>query len=156
MMETYEYTAEEMADYDQLYNDAEVNDGQDYDPVPEGTYTVRVDKAELRHNKYLECPELSLTLVIVGGPHNNRKLWSQNTYTDKGITFLKTTLARLGLDIAPSEIINRLPDFLDLCCEVAVKHKKKDDKTYVNTYINRKVDAPPFCEGAHTGDEMPF
>jgi hypothetical protein len=155
----YEYTAEDLEMYDDDFDNAEAPSTDDFNaPVPEGTYRCLIQKAEIRHNKYMNVPELNLTLVIdgykeAGGNHSGRWLWNANNFGDKGMNYLKGTLAKLGYEGKLSELANSLDTLLDLWVEVGVKHKTKDNKTFVNTYINRIVDAPGVDDN---GDEIPF
>lgn len=59
-------------DWDAILDDVENGDA----PVPAGSYTVRVEKAEATHAKSSGNPMIKVTLAIIGGPHNDKWLWT--------------------------------------------------------------------------------
>ena len=59
-------------DWDQAIKDAK----EGTDPVPPGSYTVKVEKAEAVKAQSSGSPMIKATLRIVGGPHDGRFVWT--------------------------------------------------------------------------------
>jgi hypothetical protein len=66
--------------------------GQSFDPIPEGRYTVVVDKAEITTTKESGNPMIKATLKIVEGDFKNRLAWDNFVLTEKSLWKLKTFL----------------------------------------------------------------
>jgi hypothetical protein len=52
---------------------------RDSGPLPDGTYTVKVEQATELDNKSGTGRYLELVLVVIEGPHRGRKLWARYT-----------------------------------------------------------------------------
>lgn len=76
--------------------------GQSFDPIPEGRYTVVVDKAEITTTKESGNPMIKATLKIVEGDFKNRLAWDNFVLTEKSLWKLKTFLEAAGSKLSES------------------------------------------------------
>lgn len=74
--------------------------GEGFKPIPPGPYTVECEKAE-SVTSTTQKPQIRVTLRVLGGDHNGRKLFDQFTLTAGNPTalgFWFDNMAALGLD----------------------------------------------------------
>ena len=135
-------SAADLAAFDEEYREAQVEERERED-VPDGTYQVAVEKAEMTRARNSGRPMLKWTLRILGPSQANRVLWRHNVIaTPDNIRWLKQDLATCGLVLDKlSELPARLGELLDVKLEVA--KRTRGDNT--NVYLNRRIvmDTPP-------------
>ena len=136
-------TAEDLATLDNEYSDSKPP-GNDFDPVPDGTYQARVHKVSLDRIK--EYILLKWQLKIINGTCAGRVMFKTNFINEGQLGYLKADLSRCGVNLELlHDLPDRLKDLLDVVVEVQQKTSTKTDKNgepYVNTYINRMVGEP--------------
>ncbi len=126
----------DLAQFDDGFQQAEVED-HEFDPVPDGKYQVRVEKAELTRSREAGTPMIKWTLRIIGSAHADRLLWKYNVLREENMKWVKTDLHICGLDIEKmSELPDRLEHLLDVTLEVT--KRTKDDRE--NVYFNRRIE----------------
>jgi hypothetical protein len=84
------------------FNELMKEAGEGFQPVPPGPYTVECEKAEAVKSS-TNKPQIRVTLRILGGPHNGRKLFDQFTLTagnPAALGFFFDNCAAFGLDRA--------------------------------------------------------
>jgi len=155
-------TTEDLAQYDNDF-DAASGDSLAGD-VPDGKYTVMVERAELRKSKTKGTPMLAWQLRIIDGPHAQRAIFKNSMITTNGMDFLKRELKTCGLDLGKlSELPAHLEDLLDLT--LAITQRTKGD--YTNVYFDELLqgkpaedyfgdDTPPPVAGQGDDDDLPF
>ena len=52
-------------------------DDRTFDPLPAGDYLMQVTESEIKPTKSGSGEQLILTLEVVDGPHQNRKVWDR-------------------------------------------------------------------------------
>lgn len=52
-------------------------DDRNFDPIPAGDYMMQVEESEIKPTKSGSGEQLILTLVVIDGPHQNRKIWDR-------------------------------------------------------------------------------
>lgn len=109
------------------------------DDVPDGKYTARVERVELK-NSQQGNPMLAWELRITGGDCDNRMLFRNNMLvTEQNLAWLKTDLGRCGMELAKlSDLEDRLGELLDITLEVT--KKTKGEYSNVN-FVKRVGDA---------------
>ena len=152
-------TADELAQFDDIYRDAEVEDrDRDREEVPDGNYQVNVERAEMTRARSTGRPMLKWTLRILGPTHAGRLLWRHNVLaTPENVRWAKSDLAVCGIMLEPfSELPARVGELLD--CKLEVAKRTRGDNT--NIYINRRIvmDGPSGSgSGARVADALtPF
>ena len=76
--------------------------GSTFDPIPEGRYTVTVDKAELTTTKDSGNPMIKVTLKIVEGDNKGRLAWDNFVLVEKSLWKLKGFLEAIDSKISES------------------------------------------------------
>ncbi len=74
--------------------------GEGFQPIPPGPYTVECEKAEAITSS-TQKPQIRVTLRVLGGDHNGRKLFDQFTLTagnPAALGFFFDNMASFGLD----------------------------------------------------------
>lgn len=127
----------------------------DFPPLPDGTYSVRLDRAEVKQNRRGE-PMVSLGFRVVAGEYRDRWVWKHQTVSadETRLSFLKRDLAFLGVNIARG--IEDLPGELETAIgvELTVDLKTKrgnDGQDRQNSWLN-----PPEGWEPPDGIEIPF
>ena len=75
--------------------------GEGFQPIPAGPYSVECEKAEATRSKSAQAPQVRVTLRILGGAHNGRKLFDQFTIMAGNpvvLGFFFDNMAAFGLD----------------------------------------------------------
>lgn len=130
---------------DEAFAAAEVQENRtEFEPIPDGKYTVFVDTAELKEAKNGK-PMLALRLEILEGPHRGRKLFKNNVIQQNTVAILKQDLTRMGYAIDKLSELDPV-DLLDRKLEV----QKKTKEGYENIYINKFLG---FVEGGNDGED---
>jgi len=151
-----DFHPDELEEYDDDY--ANASDG-DYPIVTPGTYQAWVEEAYIDVNTYDNCHQLNLQLKIVSGEFANATLFVKQSFnpekvinTPKGswapITFLKQTVAKMGLDPVPTtarEVGQSVGQMLDRILEVKVQaneSRPEYPKVQVKRFVAMLNDPP--------------
>jgi hypothetical protein len=149
-------TATDLSQWDDDYGKAS-GESQGHDSVPDGTYSVNVEKAQLTRSKS-DKPMLKWQFRIFGPCQVNRVLFSnQMIASATNVEFLKRDLTTCGLDIVKlSELPARLGDLLDLALEVRKVTKGEYENVYIQKLIDKPAgDAPAAPEDYFAGADAP-
>ena len=65
----------DLTQFDSEYEAAPVNEGNSFDPIPDGKYAVTVERVEIAQSKGSGAPMIKWTLNIDGPKFAGRKLW---------------------------------------------------------------------------------
>jgi len=108
-----------------------------FDTVPDGPYSVVIDKAEFKNSK-AGNPYLNLVLVVQSGPHEGRWLFKRCMLsTSQNMTFLKKDLAVCGVKVPERISELNLESLLDR--KLKVTKKTKDD--FENIYFDNLIES---------------
>jgi hypothetical protein len=159
---TYNY--DDLGQYDADFENAE---SPSFGDVPPGTYQAWVERAWIEKRDGAFHPDFKLQCRVVGGEFAGKCLFPSQSFGPDYIKYLKGCLA--SMDLEPpikraSEIRHRLDDMLDRVLEIKVVHKKGDDRTFINYYVQRFIGwkdggGAPASAPAPSGapnDEIPF
>ncbi|MFZ5832267.1 MAG: DUF669 domain-containing protein [Planctomycetota bacterium] len=128
---------------------------EDYDVLPPGKYPVMIEKAEVKQTKAGNGHYLALTMVVIDGPHKNRKVFDniniQNPNQQCQEIGLRT-LAALGQAVG-LPVVNDENLFLNKLCVAHVK--VKDGQNDVRTYSGLTPPAGPGAPGPQPGYPPP-
>lgn len=146
----------DLSKYDKMYDNANAPVGG-FDPVPDGTYQVRVEKAQLLRSK-AGNPMLKWEMVILAPSSVGRRLWHHNMlHTEQSLGFTKRDLAYCGIVLDRlSSLHNRLNELLDIVIEIqaVTTLDKKNGEDRQNIYIVRKLEmAPPVSDAPPIDDD---
>jgi hypothetical protein len=147
-----------LAQYREVFENAEVTEERNYEDLPDGTYQMRVEEVRFGESKKTQRPQLVWTLAVVApAAHANRKHWHyRGIADDNGIEWMKKELANAGMDVHGMDvrdIPDHLEDILDNIIEVQIRTRGE----YRNTYINRVVSGPaPADDLPMTDDDIAF
>jgi hypothetical protein len=72
-------------------------DVDSFEPLPEGTYDIEIDKVEVRRNKADDGDYLNWELVVIDGEYENRRLWMITSLKPTALFRLKQVLEDLGM-----------------------------------------------------------
>lgn len=72
-------------------------DVDSFEPLPEGSYDVEVDKVEVRRNKADDGDYLNWELIVIDGEYENRRLWMITSLKPTALFRLKQVFDELGL-----------------------------------------------------------
>ena len=148
----------DLTEFDDEYEDIEPAEPPDFEPVPDGHYQCKVDKAYVARAKSSGNPMLKWELLIVSGAHKGRRLFRNNMLqTRDNIRWLKHDLAVVGVKIGKtSELHSRLEDLLDVALEVSVRNRTEGDQNYSNVYFNKRlnIDLPPESHSGGGGGDL--
>jgi len=127
-------------------------DGGNYDDVPDGTYQVWVERAEIKTsqagNEYL-----SLMLRILAGTCKGRCIFKMGFFTSEDSRrYLYYDIQKMGVNFERwSQLRAYLEDMIGVKLEVT--QKTKDE--FTNVYINKRLDDIGTPAGADTGTKLP-
>lgn len=116
------------------FADANEEKAGNFDPIPDGKYTVEVTDAEVTTSKSGQAM-LKWTMRVVGGKYDNRLVWRNNLLeTRQNLGWLKKDLKLCGIELAKLNDLNeRAAELCGLCLQIT---QKSTDK-YSNVYLNR-------------------
>lgn len=130
------------------FQEAQVSSKSDKSkPVPDGKYEAETVKVV--PSKYKNDPQLNLHIRITNGNHKGRMVFKKYTLNTKGMGYLKTDLAVMGV---PLEDLGQLKDHLENMLGKRVKinvqnksYMGRDNtpKNAVNVYINELLASEP-------------
>lgn len=91
---------EASVDSDDVINWSDVDEEAmgEYEVLPRGTYECVVDDTKFALSKEKKSPMLNLTLEVVGGDFDKRKLWHRIVLTPKTLGMVKAQLRVLGVE----------------------------------------------------------
>lgn len=95
--------------------------------IPEGTYEVVVNSAELKNSKSGNNM-VALEFEVVDGPHKGGKLFENCSLQPQALFKLKSVLMALGLEIPNKAFDLDLGELVGLTCEVEVGHEVYEGK----------------------------
>lgn len=72
-------------------------DVDSFEPLPEGSYDIEIDKVEVRRNKADDGDYLNWELVVIDGEYENRRLWMITSLKPQALFRLKQVLLDLGI-----------------------------------------------------------
>jgi hypothetical protein len=72
-------------------------DVDSFEPLPEGSYDIEIDKVEVRRNKADDGDYLNWELLVIDGEYENRRLWMITSLKPKALFRLKQVLIDLGI-----------------------------------------------------------
>lgn len=103
-----------------------VPDAQDFTPLPDGVYSVKVFDVTSGETK--DGDEMwTLELEVLDEAFEGRKLWDRITWSDAGKPRCKLVFSRLGLDV--SQAVDAKPgDLVDKTARVQVFEHEYTDK----------------------------
>lgn len=122
---------------DEQYARASAADTE-WDPVPDGSYMVRVDDVSFARAKTTDNPMLKWRLRIMDGPLANRILWRNNMLlTDENFEWLKHDLKVYGVE-APRmrDVQTNIPQLRGILLAIS----KKTSGAFENIYFRRRVE----------------
>jgi hypothetical protein len=133
-----------LAQFDQEWEQAEVETDKEYDALPDGKYQVVVDEVEIVESKAGNL-QLKWQFGVFNGSHKGRKIWKYNGLEKtEHIEWLKKDIYTAGVEVRKlSDLPGQLNQLLDRVLEVTLKTKGD----FTNVYINKLVDA--------AGDDIP-
>jgi hypothetical protein len=144
-------------EFDQGYREAEAEDG--FRDVPEGTYQVFVDTAEIKEPRDPnKPPRLSLWCKILSGEYNGAMVFPGAPFSH--MNMVKSIIAKCGVDVPPNmaafeDMIDR-GDLLDRVLDVEVSKNGQYTNARVKKFV-RMLRQPGSDDGPppHTDDDMP-
>jgi hypothetical protein len=152
-----------LSQYDNEWQGAKVKENE-FSPIPDGKYQVRVDVARIDENEQNGSIFLYWEMEVVNGQYEGRKVFKRNGLDNpEKFDWLKTDLHRAGIKLEYiSDIEDVLPDLLDRILEVNLKTGKpnSEGKTYQNCYINKLLNErapfPGLKDVPFMDEDMPF
>ena len=105
--------------------------------IPEGTYAVVVNKAELTKSREGNNM-IKLEFEVTEGPHKGAKLFENCSLQPQALFKLKGVMLALGMDIPDGSFDLDINDLVGLNCEVEVGHETYEGKkrARILEYIN--------------------
>lgn len=99
-------------------------------PVPEGEYLVLVDGAEQRTSQQ-GTPGMNLTLKILGGEFDGRKVWDDLWITQAALPYVLHRMQCLGTPIPQGDFELEPRALIGRKAKITVKHKDYQGKLQV-------------------------
>ncbi|AEJ44386.1 DUF669 domain-containing protein [Alicyclobacillus acidocaldarius] len=111
-----------LTELDKKYQDVEPAKGG-YQPLPDGTYVCRLEKAQVKQNKGNDGLHLALVFVVDEGSHKGRRIFHHRPINnnEKTLAWLKRDLLAIGY----TDYLSRLPELLPQCLGRLVKVELK-------------------------------
>ncbi|MCL6489909.1 MAG: DUF669 domain-containing protein [Alicyclobacillus mali] len=111
-----------LADLDEKYMKVEPAKGG-YEPLPDGKYVCRLEKAEVKKNKGNDGKHLFLVLVVDEGSLKGRRIFHNRPIVDneKALAWLKRDLLAIGY----TDYVSKLSTNLSQCLGRQVKVELK-------------------------------
>ncbi len=124
-------------------------------PVPDGTYQVNVEKAELALSQS-KNPMLKWQLRIIAPEFIGRIIYKHNMLsTSDNLKWLKTDLLTCGLELQKlSDLQQNLGSLLNCKLEITKKTKGEFENIYFNRLLT--VTQEPSAWGMTPAEELPF
>jgi hypothetical protein len=144
----------DLAQFDDTFAATPVDENE-FEPVPDGKYRVRIEDVAITKSKRSGQPMLKWKLRILGPEFAGRLLWRHNLFaTPENLKWLKRDLLSCGLEIAKlSDLPERRVELLGVEIEVTKRTKGENE----NVYFNRRVPPGSSGETRHVGSSLtPF
>jgi Protein of unknown function (DUF669) len=100
----------------------DVKDNQ-FEPLPEGTYSAEVLEVEQKMGKSSNKPYLNWQFKIDGGEHDGRRAFYMTSLSEKALWKLKQVLKNLGLDV-DGQLDLDPADLVGLPCVIKIEHEE--------------------------------
>lgn len=120
------------------------------EPIPDGTYQVRIERFELTRTKKTNVPMINWVFEVLGPTCEGRKLFDHQVIHGKDadekrrrLSFVKQRLHVLG---CVPEKLGDLADenfralLIDRCVELTVKTKESGDNVQQNIYFRKALE----------------
>jgi hypothetical protein len=108
----------------------------DFKPLPDGEYTVSVEKAVLKETKNGK-PMVAFQFNIEEGEYSGRKIFKNAVISSGvGVRILKQDLYNMGIEL---ESLKDLEGALEGALDLKLEVYKKTKGEYENVYINKVV-----------------
>ena len=147
-MSVQDFSSSDLAEFDGLYQSAEIAPGATPAEVPDGEYLAVIDQVDLTQARTSGNKMLVWKFRLLEGAHAGRYLWKRRAITEKTIPYLKEELIKCGLQL---DRLSDLPKHIDTLSGKDVRIVKRTRDTDVNVYIQwsspRSVEAD---------DDLPF
>jgi len=138
--------AERLAQYDEAFGGVDPAENKEFEPLPDGNYQAKVDRAVVAPSKRSDRDMLTITWSIIGPTHAGRLVWDR-TLLDRpdGWPFLKAMLLKMGINLSQlSELPAACHLMLDRYAEIYIKQAGEFTNVYVNKQLEvATTDAPP-------------
>ena len=130
----------DLAQWEDVYQEHEVNETDDFDSLPDGRYQVEVAAVELTISKSAGNPMLAWELTVLGPRYVGRKIWRNNMMiTAENIRWLKQDLWKCGLKLEKlGDLKTHLDELLNRRLEVTLKTKKEIQNVFFNKLLTGK------------------
>ena len=116
---------------------------RDYEPIPPGKYPVLIESAELKDTKSGTGVYLKLAMVVIEGPHKNRKLWDNVNLANLNQECVEIGRRHLA-DLCRAVEIVALRHEGELVGKVALAHVKvQGDQNQIRTYSSSGPSSTP-------------
>lgn len=154
----------DLTQFDDDYKNAEVEE-KDFEPVPDGTYQVNIERVEITTTKNSHKPMLTWMLRILAPKCQGRVLYRNSVISANTIKYLKADLFACGLRLGKiSDLPDNLSSLLDVKLEIFKKTKGDNENIYINRKIDINVNQSPHGEGEASNasnpnlgeDDIPF
>ena len=102
--------AADLSQFDDQFEQAQESDRNK--PIPNGKYTVKVDKVELKTARTSGAPMLSWEFEVLGPTCQNRKAFKNSVFSSNatGMSILKSDLTICGLTLGSTPGFSKLSD----------------------------------------------
>lgn len=141
----------------------------DFEPVPDGWYEVRVERAE-ETTASTGSPGVKVALIIEGGDFDGRWIWDRIWFTPKSMAFSRDKLEAIGITIPDGKFRLNPSDLVGRRCAVRTKQEEYNGKldAKVAAYDRRSgsfpggdwradmPEAPAAVGGGEQSDDIPF
>lgn len=109
---------------------------QHEEELPDGTYQVRVHRAELDYSQSGD-PMLKWDLIVIDGQHVGRHVVKNAVITHKTLPFIKSDLDTLGVRLPR---FSKLPDHLYELLDQTLEITKRTRGEYIHIYFHRRLE----------------
>jgi Protein of unknown function (DUF669) len=147
-MSVQDFSSFDLAEFDGLYESAEISPDKGPSLVPDGEYTVVVDLVELTRARTSGNKMMVWKFRVSDGDHSGRVIWKRQAITERTIPFIKEDLTKSGLKL---ERLSELPKHLDELPGRYMRVAKRTQNDNVNVYI--RWNGPRTVE---SDDDLPF
>lgn len=150
---------DELAQFEDAWNKAEVKDKGEFADLPDGKYQVVVDQVRFENAKQSGRLQLAWVLEVTAPDAFKNRLIFHYRGLDRAdsVEWMKQEIHTCGVDVSAiriTELPDILPELLDRVVEVTLKTKRTDKGEFQNCYINRLLATG---KGSQDEDEpLPF
>lgn len=148
---------DDLAQFDEDFAAAPLEE-REFEEVPDGKYTVLVDKVEITESKTSGNRMLKWTLKILGPRFAGRLLWRHHVLVSReNVRWLKNDLHTCGLDLVKlSDLPQHLESLLDLHLEITKRTKGGSSNIYFNRRLEPSAGDAGDGFGGQGADVVPF